>query len=157
MDLIDGNGGDTLEFRILKQAAQQHARRDEFDLTAFAGLAPDGKANLVRGAAESTQALRGRADSHTARGGDDDLSAPCRMIGQRRWHERGFTRTGWGLNDDVSGFRQRIDGLGYGQSRADASEIKHLVGGSKTLDGTVEILALPGFLIVFQLAHHAAG
>gem|GEM_PF-5092063 len=71
------------------------------------------------------------------------------MIGQRRWHERGFTRTGRGLDDDVSGFRQRIDGLGYGQSRADASEIKHLLGGSKTLDGAVEILALPGFLIVF--------
>ena len=52
MDLIDGNGGHALELWILQQAAQQHARRDEFDLTALAGLAPDGKANLVRGTAE---------------------------------------------------------------------------------------------------------
>ena len=52
MDLIDGNGGNTLEFRILEQAAQQHARRDELDLAALAGLASDGEADLVRGAAE---------------------------------------------------------------------------------------------------------
>ena len=149
MNLIDGNGGYALELRILEQAAQQHTRRDELDLAALAGLAPDGKADLVRGAAESTQALRGRTHGHAPRGGDDDLAAPCRMIGQRRWHERGLTRAGRGLNNNVSGARQRIDGLGYGQSRADASEIKHLVGGSKTLDGAVEILALPGLLVIF--------
>ena len=89
--------------------------------------------------------------------GDDDFALARRMIGQRWWHERGFTRTGRGLDDDVSGARQRIDGLGYGQARADSGEIKHLLGGSKTFDWTVEILALPGFLIVFQFAHHAAG
>ena len=54
MDLIDGNGGHSLELRVLQQAAQQHARRDELDVAALAGLAPDGEANLVRGTAKRT-------------------------------------------------------------------------------------------------------
>ena len=77
MDLIDGNGGNSLELRILQQASQQHARRDEFDLTAFAGLAPDGKADLVRGAAESTQALCGRTHGHAPRAVTMTLPRPA--------------------------------------------------------------------------------
>ena len=79
------------------------------------------------------------------------------MIGQRRWHERGFTRAGWCLNDDVSGVGKRIDGLGYGQPRANAGEIEHLLRGPKTFHGAVQFLALPRFLIAVQRAHHAAG
>ena len=118
MDLVEDDGVDAAQLRVVLEAAQEEPGGDDLDPGVRAGAplpahrVSDGAADLL--SQQVGQAAGGRAGGDAPRLGDDDAARPAfqgtsrcsgrnvgQDVGQERWDERRLAGAGWGGEDQA--------------------------------------------------------